>query len=93
MKTPLNIRTNGLRAKAKHRFGLTLEEVTAYRSQHCEICGVKAKRMCIDHQHNGRANFRGVLCQQCNVRLGWYEKQKDNIKDYLNKEIRLSQNN
>ena len=30
--------------------------------------------------------FRGLLCSVCNRQLGWYEKYKNEIEDYLNKD-------
>ena len=75
---------------------ITNKELEEYRKTHtvCEICGksvsdaVKwdskfaAKNLCIDHNHN-TLKFRGLLCQLCNRQLGWYEKYKQSIEDYL----------
>ena len=66
---------------ARKRYGLSLEEAEYLRTQNCEICGVKAKKMCIDHKIP--RTYRGILCQQCNVRLGWLEKHKDIILEYI----------
>jgi len=68
------------RDDAKARYGLSLEEADYLRSQLCDICGVKAKKMCIDHKIP--KTYRGVLCQQCNTRLGWFEKYREVIEDY-----------
>ena len=63
-------------------YGLTLEEADALRSKvKCEICGIKAKRMVIDHKEP--KTFRGVLCQQCNTRLGWVERNLEVINEYI----------
>ena len=70
-----------LRYDAKKKYGLTREQVLALREQPCEICGVKAKKMCIDHKQP--STFRGVLCQQCNTRLGWFENNFSKIMDYV----------
>jgi hypothetical protein len=52
--------------------------------------------MCIDH--HGQAGVfdgthRGVLCQQCNTRLGWFESKQETILEYLKrgKKCQLSQ--
>ena len=74
---------NQLSYDARKKYGLSLEEVRYLRNQPCEICGVKAKKMCIDHKIP--STYRGVLCQQCNVRLGWFEKYKETIIDYQQK--------
>ena len=78
---PANLRLNQLRYDAKKKYGLSLEEATYLRSQPCEICGQKAGKMCIDHKIP--KTYRGVLCQQCNTRLGWFEKHIDVILEYV----------
>lgn len=69
-----------------------------YRKNHpvCEICGrsveeatrwtskYAVKNLCVDHDHNTN-QFRGLLCQQCNRQLGWFEKNKEQIINYLDK--------
>lgn len=37
----------------------------------------------MDHDHD-TLKFRGFLCNSCNRKLAWYEKEKDNIIYYLN---------
>lgn len=72
---------------AKHRYGFSShEEYLKARERSCEICGKHAKKMCVDHEglpavFNG--TYRGILCQQCNTRLGWFEKNKEVILTYL----------
>ena len=76
----LQKRLNQLRYDAKKKYGLTREEIVKLRKNPCEICNVKAKKMCIDHKIP--KTYRGVLCQQCNTRLGWLEKHLDIIFEY-----------
>jgi hypothetical protein len=64
----------------KKKYGLSIAEADYLRNQECEICGVKAKKMCIDHKIP--RTYRGVLCQQCNTRLGWFEKYREVILEY-----------
>ena len=80
----------------------TIADVESYVKTHtkCEICGKtieetvkwtgsnRAKRLCIDHDHKSM-QFRGVLCQVCNRQLGWFEKNKDAIINYLDKPFPL----
>ena len=56
------------------------------RNRPCEICGKQARKMCADHA--GRADqffgtHRGILCQQCNTRLGWFERHRVVIEGYV----------
>ena len=69
------------RDDARRHYGLSLKAADYLRTQPCEICGTKAKKMCIDHKIP--KTYRGVLCQQCNTRLGWVEKYKEVIEVYL----------
>ena len=79
----LQKRLNQLRYDAKKKYGLTREEIITLREQLCEICGIKAKKMCIDHKIP--STYRGVLCQQCNTKLGWFEKYQEIIVNYQQK--------
>lgn len=81
---------------------ITNKQLDEYRKKHptCEICGrpvdevtkytgkFAVTKLCIDHNHE-TGEFRGLLCQPCNRQLGWYEKNKDSINDYLNKTLEL----
>lgn len=71
---------------AQSRYGLTAAQAKELRSRKCEICGRRAKKMCVDHDGSAEVfnqTYRGVLCQQCNTRLGWFEKYKDIVLTYL----------
>ena len=61
----------------------------------CEICSMeevgssasnhqRPNRLAADHDHE-TGKFRGLLCIKCNIQLGWFEKYKDQIKNYLEK--------
>lgn len=78
---PPNKLRNQLKADAKKKYGLSLEDAIYLRNQSCEICGILAKKMCIDHKIP--KTYRGVLCQQCNTRLGWFEKYREIIETYI----------
>lgn len=72
---------------ARHRYGFPdYQSMASFRQQACNICGQLAKKMCIDH-HGPAGKFdgtyRGVLCQQCNVRLGWLETHLGKIREYM----------
>src|ERR1700676_2321851 len=65
-----------LECHARNRYGLTREEQVRLHQQPCDICGKHAKKMCIDHAGPASVydqTYRGVLCMQCNSRLGGFE--------------------
>lgn len=67
------------KAKLKHLYGLTPEEVTELlESQNglCAICKSIPVKACVDHDHETN-EVRGILCHSCNVALGLF---KDDIK-------------
>ena len=66
---------------ARLRYGLTRERQLELYKHPCEICGRHAKKMCIDHVVPG--TYRGVLCQGCNIALGWLERRREIIRLYL----------
>ena len=75
--------------------GITHKQLKEYRKTHtkCEICGKDVndirqennhfKDLCIDHNHSTH-QFRGLLCMTCNRALGWFEKNEQNVLEYLN---------
>ena len=78
------------RRRIKWLYGLSYEdyELMLKKSEgKCLICKdvPKQRRLIhIDHDHsNGKV--RGVLCSRCNGQLGWYEKYKEQIINYLKK--------
>lgn len=91
------VRCNRLMRKVKAKNGqeldITNKDLEEYRKTHfvCEICG-KAERathnkksiskLCCDHDHT-TSKFRGLLCSNCNRKLGWYETYTTQIREYL----------
>jgi len=69
--------------KLKHDLNVSIDYIENYKQEIdcCEICGRKVK-LCVDHCHKTK-KFRGLLCRVCNRQLGWYEKQKNKIEEYL----------
>lgn len=60
----------------------------------CEICDREfgnGLTPYVDHCHvNG--HIRGVLCNSCNTKLGWYERNKELIDLYLSPKIKQEKN-
>jgi len=83
-KNPEKNRKIYLECNARHQFGLSRAEQEELHKKVCDICGSRAKKMCIDHLVP--KTHRGVLCQQCNSRLGWLEKRLDTILAYIKRE-------
>lgn len=49
----------------------------------CEICG-KVCDLRYDHDHT-TGEFRGWLCNNCNMKLDWYIEQRKGIERYVKK--------
>ena len=89
-----NHKANQLKAK----YGITVEKYqTMFDSQGgvCKLCGQEEttrisrgdgiRSLAVDHDHK-TGKVRGLLCHQCNVVLGQYEKHKDlfpKFQEYL----------
>ena len=73
---------------------ITNEELEEYRKTHtvCEICGKPEKfvtssngtisKLARDHNHTTH-KFRGLLCGDCNRKLGWFENLRTEVLQYL----------
>jgi hypothetical protein len=67
------------------RYGLFPHEADALKLSGCDLCGMRVGKMNIDHDH-GTGEFRGVLCNPCNLMIGWIERgssNMDKIKQYV----------
>lgn len=86
---------NFIRSSNGDLLDITKSQLEEYRQLHpvCEICGnpettitnksrTKPNRLCVDHNHSN-SKFRGLLCQKCNSRLGWYENNREVIDLFL----------
>jgi hypothetical protein len=73
----------------RSKYGISSNDYqTMFDSQggKCLICGRHqnelTQKLCVDHNHtNGKV--RGLLCNTCNLHLGWYESNKNNVLIYL----------
>jgi hypothetical protein len=70
--------------RLKYEYGITLDqysEMSDAQNKCCLICN-KQRKLAVDHDHI-TGKVRGLLCRQCNSRLGWFENQKNQILKYL----------
>ena len=84
-----------VKAKNGQILDITYQQLEDYKKTHfvCEICGQPERashnkkeisKLCRDHDHK-TSKFRGLLCSNCNRKLGWFETYKQEINNYLNK--------
>jgi len=62
----------------------TYQEMLVAQRGRCAIClrEENSRHMGVDHDHaSGRV--RGLLCAGCNLKLGWYEKYRGAVTQYL----------
>lgn len=94
-----NIHSNKDKRFVKSKNGdildITYGELRQYRQNQlvCEICGKPEKfksykskkspnKLAADHNHSTK-HFRGLLCGDCNRKLGWFENLSKEILEYL----------
>lgn len=73
----------------KNRHGISLaqyEEILKSQNGCCKICKKERgdKRLHLDHDHK-TGEIRGILCNTCNTKLGWFELYDKEIKEYLHR--------
>lgn len=64
------------------KYGLLREEYDSIVSQPCGICGTTNVKRVLDHDHTirtKRLSVRGALCNNCNIREGWFTKYKAQV--------------
>jgi len=75
---------NGRTRKLKYLYGLTPEQfdqIMAKQGGVCAICKKESSKFCVDHDHSccpGKGKtcgkcVRGILCDRCNLMLGFIE--------------------
>ncbi len=72
--------------------GWTLQQLLRSQGGACAICGKKllfwpeVRPPSIDHDH-ATGQVRGVLCQSCNLRVGWFEQAMKNGSQVLTQQV------
>lgn len=77
-------------SRYRSRYGISLatyEAMFELQEGRCGICrsedsGLKGAAFAVDHCHT-TLEVRGLLCIQCNTKLGWFERHSDAIAEYL----------
>lgn len=75
----------------KRNYNISIRDyhvLLANQDNRCSICGQTLEEsdisFAVDHNHN-TGEVRGLLCRNCNTKLGWVEKVSiENILKYLN---------
>jgi len=73
----------------KSRYGMTVNEFDRLRELQEDSCAICVQsfaevRPNVDHDH-ATGLWRGLLCPHCNGALGWYERNKTGVVEYLDK--------
>ena len=75
-------------AHLRRKYGLTVaayERLLKRQDGVCRICKEVCKtglRLAVDHSHKEK-KVRGLLCYNCNTKLGWFERHRRTIMEYL----------
>jgi len=92
-----NKKSNSKRTTEQHRksdlrkkYGMTLEDfetMIAKQGHLCAICStdlseLNTKNVHIDHCHTN-GHVRGILCRKCNVGLGFFMDNKENLRSAI----------
>jgi hypothetical protein len=83
----INRRGTFRRAVGHNDINSWYEEQFKLQDGKCAMCGKSAEeerygRLCIDHDHTTK-QLRKLLCNRCNVAVGFYEAYKEQIELYL----------
>lgn len=78
----------------RNSYGISVKDYDAMLARQngvCAICGTNkagkvGQHFAVDHCHK-TGKFRGLLCINCNGRLGWYEQHQDGIDEYVDVHI------
>lgn len=88
-RNPQKSKNHTRNSKLKSNYGITLEiynKMFSSQDGKCYICGKHQSEfkiaLCVDHSHS-TGKVRALLCNPCNVGLGYYELYSNDYKRYL----------
>lgn len=68
-------------------YGMTFEDYNKLLDLQqgvCAICKLPPSTIALDIDHDhATGQVRGLLCRNCNTRLGWYQKHITNVLTYI----------
>lgn len=73
------------RSNIKQYFGITVEEYDAKKEAQgpiCALCDKESFDLVLDHNHE-TGELRSFICRSCNTKLGWFEKRREKILEYI----------
>ena len=80
---------HGRRQWLRRAYGITpkkYDELLEQQDGRCAICGVEncstGRRFAVDHKPE-TDEIRGLFCYTCNTKLGWYERRRCAVDNYL----------
>jgi hypothetical protein len=68
------------------------DRMYAQQDGRCAICGTSCDKLNVDHDH-ATGDVRGLLCQHCNIALGWLRDDPERAAAtalYLKRDVRLN---
>jgi Recombination endonuclease VII len=86
-RNPDKVRANAKVSRRRYvlrQYGMTIADYAAlFESQtgKCKICEIKSAT-CIDHDHD-TGRIRGLVCRSCNTKLGWFDRNRERILEYV----------
>ena len=69
----------------KREYGISIDDFNQMlikQNKHCKICNQEMIKPNIDHCHNS-GKVRGLLCWNCNIALGYFKDNIENLKSAI----------
>jgi hypothetical protein len=66
----------------RENYGITPEYAHQLLLQGCYLCGTHEGKLNVDHRH-GKRGVRGILCNPCNLLVGWIELNQHRLPEVM----------